>query len=104
MTEIRRTTDGADLRGGALLARMRLTGSSSNPGTGASRTRTALWILLLCYAASRALQPFAGKIPLLVIVMMHVIPPALFALIHGAVRYRLRGILAFMAICLVVGN
>jgi uncharacterized membrane protein len=83
---------------------MRLTGSSSNPGTGATRTRVALSILLVCYAAARALQPFAGTIPMLVIVTMHVVPPALFALIHGAIRYRLRGILAFVAICLVVGN
>ena len=39
-----------------------------------------------------------------VIVVLHVLPPALFALLHGAIRYGIRGILAFVAVCLVVGN
>jgi len=64
----------------------------------------ALWALLVCYAAARVLQPFPGKVPMLVIVLLHVLPPALFALLHGAIRYRLRGILTFIAICVVVGN
>jgi uncharacterized membrane protein len=38
------------------------------------------------------------------VVALHVVPPLLFALIHGAAVYGLRGILAFIAICLVVGN
>jgi uncharacterized membrane protein len=41
---------------------------------------------------------------MLVIVASHVFPPAIFTLIHGAIRYRARGILTFVAICLVVGN
>jgi uncharacterized membrane protein len=37
------------------------------------------------------------------IVAFHVIPPALFAVIHGARIYRARGILAFLTLCLGVG-
>jgi uncharacterized membrane protein len=83
---------------------MRPTARPSHPGACAKPTALVLSILLVCYAAARALQPFAGTIPMLVIVVLHVLPPALFALLHGAIRYRLRGILVFMAICLVVGN
>jgi putative membrane protein len=64
----------------------------------------AFWALLVCYAAARVLQAFAGSIPMRVIVILHVLPPALFALFHGSMRYRLRGIVTFVAICLVVGN
>jgi uncharacterized membrane protein len=38
------------------------------------------------------------------IVVLHVVPTALFALIHGARRYGMRGILAFFAICLAVSG
>ncbi len=41
---------------------------------------------------------------MLVIVSLHVIPAALFALWHGAAAYRLRGIAVFVVICLVIGN
>jgi len=38
------------------------------------------------------------------VVALHVLPPAVFALIHGASLYRIRGILTFALICLAVGN
>lgn len=41
---------------------------------------------------------------MLTVVALHVVPPAIFALIHGATFYRWRGILTFVAINLVVGN
>jgi uncharacterized membrane protein len=63
-----------------------------------------LGALLVCYAGGRVLQAFAGRVPMLAIVALQVIPPALFALLHGSIRYRIRGILVFMAICLAVGN
>jgi len=63
-----------------------------------------LWALALCYAVGRVLQAFPGETPMLVIVALHVLPPALFALLHGAMLYRLRGIAIFMSLCLVVGN
>jgi len=63
-----------------------------------------LWALLILYAAARVLQVFPGRVPMLAVVALHVLPPALFALIHGAMFYRARGILFFIAVCLVVGN
>jgi uncharacterized membrane protein len=68
------------------------------------RWKSMLWILMLIYAASRLLQVFPSGIPMLAIVILHVVPPAVFALIHGAMFYRIRGILSFVAICLLVGN
>ena len=38
------------------------------------------------------------------IVTLDVLPPLLFALLHGAAAYRLRGILVFTVICIVAGN
>ena len=67
-------------------------------------TSFALWALLMLYAVARVLQVFPGKVPILAVVALHVLPPIAFALIHGAMFYQTRGILAFFAICLVVGN
>jgi uncharacterized membrane protein len=69
-----------------------------------TRTSFVLWALLMLYAFARALQIFPGQVPLVVVVGLHVLPPIVFALIHGAMFYRIRGILVFFAICLVVGN
>jgi uncharacterized membrane protein len=63
-----------------------------------------LWALIVLYAVARVLQLFAGRIPMLAIVALHVFPPAVFALIHGSRFYGSRGIVTFVAICLVVGN
>jgi uncharacterized membrane protein len=63
-----------------------------------------LWALIAIYAAARVLQVFPDKLPMLAIVALHVLPPILFALFHGAVLYTARGILIFFTICLVVGN
>ncbi len=41
---------------------------------------------------------------MLAIVVLHVLPPIVFALIHGAMFYRMRGILIFFVICLLIGN
>lgn len=65
-------------------------------------TNLALWALTVLYAAARVLQIFPGKVPILAVIAMHVLPPAVFALIHGAILYRSRGILT--ALCLVIGN
>jgi len=72
----------------------------------ANLTRSGLlfWLLLALYAASRILQVFHGEISMLPIVALHVLPPLVFAFIHGARTYRLRGIFTFMAICVVIGN
>ena len=79
----------------------------SEPDTGIGSGQTAvvaLWAFLLLYVVARVLQVFPGRVPMLAVVALHVLPPAVFALIHGAMLYRWRGIAAFFAICLVVGN
>jgi uncharacterized membrane protein len=60
--------------------------------------------LLFLFLVARILQLFAGRVPDLLIVTFHVIPAALFALIHGARIYGSRGILIFAALCLGVGS
>lgn len=62
-----------------------------------------MYLLLLLYVAARILQPFVDKVPTLLIVVLHVLPPAAFAFLHGRMVYRTRGILVFMAVCLGVG-
>jgi uncharacterized membrane protein len=55
------------------------------------------------YALARVLQLFPGvAMPLMV--ALHVLPPLLFALIHGSLVYRLRGILLFAALSFAIGN
>jgi uncharacterized membrane protein len=83
------------------------TGKSPTPRQGAKGravATSALVTLTVLYLCARFLQVFPGRVPMLAVVALHVLPAALFALIHGAMFYRLRGILSFMAICLVVGN
>jgi uncharacterized membrane protein len=72
----------------------------------ANLTRSGLlfWLLLALYAVSRILQVFHGKISMLPVVALHVLPPVVFAFIHGARTYRLRGVFTFVAICVVIGN
>lgn len=66
--------------------------------------RGALMVLLLLYAAARVLQIFPAEVPTLLIVLLHVAPPALFALIHGWRVYGVKGMAVFMAVCLAVGS
>ena len=63
-----------------------------------------LWTLVILYAAARVSQAYPNRIPMVAIVALHVIPPLLFALVHGALRYGVRGILVFIGLCLVIGN
>jgi uncharacterized membrane protein len=60
--------------------------------------------LLFLFLVARILQLFAGRAPNLLIVAFHVIPPALFALVHGARIYGSRAILTFATLCLGVGT
>ena len=66
--------------------------------------RFLLLTLLFFYLVGRVLQLFAGRVPSLLIVIFHVIPPALFAVIHGARIYHSRGIFVFTTLCLGVGT
>jgi uncharacterized membrane protein len=77
--------------------------TESVEGKQAETSSIMLWILIAIYGAARALQISPG-VPMLVVVALHVFPPAIFALIHGAKLYQWRGSLMFVALCLVVGN
>ncbi len=67
-------------------------------------TRSALIVLLLLYVVARLLQIFPTRVPTLLIVVLHVLPPALFAFVHGRRVYGPRGIAIFMALCLGIGS
>lgn len=64
----------------------------------------AFWSLITLYAIARILQVCSGRVPMLAIVALHVLPPFVFAMVHGAKFYEWRGILTFATINLVVGN
>jgi putative membrane protein len=60
-----------------------------------------LWVLVAVYAvATFANSLFSLSIPLAAVLSISVI----FALIHGAMRYRWSGMVTFIVICLVVSN
>jgi putative membrane protein len=63
-----------------------------------------LWILLAIYSVGRICQLFASVLPTLLIVLLHVIPPALFVLVHATRLYGFRGFLAFTSCCLITGT
>jgi uncharacterized membrane protein len=63
-----------------------------------------VWGTLLVYVVARICQLYADRLPTLLIVVLHVVPPALFALVHGSFLYRLRGISIFAAFCLGFGT
>src|SRR5207302_7036279 len=59
-----------------------------------------LWVLVVLLAVTRlATTAFSPSLTIPVLMAA-----AVFALIHGALRYRWSGILAFLVICLVVSN
>jgi putative membrane protein len=66
--------------------------------------RSALMVLLALYAVARVLQIFPEQAPTLLIVVLQVLPPALFAFVHGQRVYGTRGILVFMGLCLATGT
>jgi putative membrane protein len=60
--------------------------------------------MLLLYVLGRVCQLYAGRIPTLLIVVLHVVPLALFALAHGSVWYGPRGVSVFAGFCLGFGT
>jgi uncharacterized membrane protein len=68
------------------------------------RTRRILVGCLMAYSAARVSVLFADHLPSLLIVLLHVAPPALFAVIHGAVQFRAKGIAVFISCCLGIGT
>jgi uncharacterized membrane protein len=73
-------------------------------GDGDGETSVSAVVFTFAYSAARILQLFSGSVPSLVIVSLHVIPAALFAIIHGSLVYGRRGILIFATLCLSVGT
>ena len=70
-----------------------------------SRWRTgALWGTLLLYASSRVCQLYTDRLPTLLIVILHVIPPALFAIAHGSALYGSKGMSMFAVSSLGFGT
>ena len=65
---------------------------------------SALWLLVFLYSQGRIFQLFADRLPTLLIVIWHVVPPALFALGHASILYRLKGMLIFAVTCLSVAG
>ena len=63
-----------------------------------------LTTLLALYAFSRILEILPFSTPSTPIVAIEILSGLAFALVHGARQYRLRGILVFCALCLVLGN
>jgi putative membrane protein len=70
----------------------------------AKRLRFLLWGALALYVGARLCQLYADRLPSLLIVVLHVVPPAIFAAVHGTILYRRRGMLIFTAICLGVAG
>jgi uncharacterized membrane protein len=75
--------------------------TSSNVSGG---QRIVLWSAFVFYVAGRIGQQYPDKIGVLTIVAMQVLAPAVFALVHASILYRVRGMLAFSGFCLVVGG
>src|SRR5215469_9356449 len=72
--------------------------------TGVSRPQACiLWGTLFLYAVARLSQLYADRLSTILIVILHVVPPAIFALIHGSILYRPKGISIFAALCLGFG-
>ena len=69
-----------------------------------SETTIALALILAIYACVRVVEAAPTHIPQLIVVAVDVLSALTFALVHGALHYRLRGILVFTGICIVVGN
>lgn len=72
--------------------------------TNGRRISSTFWFLVSLYAAARVLQIFPGRVPMPAVVALHVFPPAIFALFHGARYYGWRGIIVFVALILLVAS
>jgi len=67
-------------------------------------TTLALSIILAIYASVRIAEAVPNHFPQSVVVAVDVLSALTFALVHGGLHYRLRGILVFACICIMVGN
>ena len=76
--------------------------SATRPTT--QRQSRALLAILALYFLGRIVEILPSSTPSTPFVALEIFSAFGFALIHGAQHYRLRGILVFTAICLVIGN
>jgi putative membrane protein len=60
--------------------------------------------MLLLYVLGRISQVYADRLPTLLIVILHVIPPAIFAVSHGSALYGSKGVSMFAGLCLGFGT
>jgi putative membrane protein len=72
--------------------------------TSNSKAAFVLGAILAVYASARVLEVVHGPVPRIWIVALDVLSAMAFALVDGARRYGLRGILLFATICVIVGN
>lgn len=68
------------------------------------RSATLLKAIILLFTVAAVLPYIPNHLPSTVMVGFQIIIPVLFALVHGWETYGWRGISAFVAICLVIGN
>lgn len=64
----------------------------------------ALWAIIAFFTAATFLPFFPDAVPPRLTVACHIVPTALFALVHGTRIYRLRGIIVFALFSLIIGN
>lgn len=67
-------------------------------------TSLLLSVILAAYVCARGLEVTPNPIPRTAIIALDVLSAMAFAVVHGARQYRLRGVLVFFTICVVVGN
>jgi putative membrane protein len=76
----------------------------STARTTLSRESRVLNAILAVYLLGRIIEILPFSTPSTPIVALEILAAFAFALIHGVRHYRLRGILVFCALCLVIGN
>lgn len=77
---------------------------ADQPAANTGAIDATLWALIAVYAGATLLPLFPGLVPWQFVVAAHIVPTALFALVHGARIYRLQGILIFALLSVAIGN
>jgi uncharacterized membrane protein len=80
-----------------------MTKPGNEMATGQCRPTLMLWLLFAFFAGANILPVFPQVFPRPLMAAAQIVPAVLFAMIHGATTYRLRGILSYAAISLTVG-
>ena len=77
---------------------------ATQQGQNGAEVRLWLWVVIALFTAATLLPLFPEVVPPRFIVACHIVPTALFALIHGARIYRIRGIVTFALFSIIIGN